>query len=160
MHIYQKACDLVDKVNSSIQKESISRWHIFAMFVGFGLYLVLLPLVHLVVVSTGVELELGNYTNIISAGVSLLTLAEAVKIRKKQLDHQSSVEDKLAEHSDKLDQIHEHLGIETQEELPPISNPNYDPEKLRELAQMEDDFDTMSTSSHKAENTTPEVIEC
>jgi len=153
MHIYQKACDLVDKVNSSIQKESISRWHIFAMFVGFGLYLVLLPLVHLVVVSTGVELELGNYTNIISAGVSLLTLAEAVRISTRQSKHQDNLETKI-------DRIHEHLGIESIEELPPISNPNYDRDKLAALAQMEDDFDTMSTSSHKAEDTSVEVIEC
>jgi hypothetical protein len=74
----------IDWFNNTIQKESISRYHIFLMFAGLGLYLVILPLLNLIHVSLSTELYLGNYTNIVSAGVSLLTLAEAVRIGKRQ----------------------------------------------------------------------------
>lgn len=70
------------------------------MFGFLGIYLVILPLLHLIVVSANLELQLGNYTNVISAGVSLLTLAEAKRITTKQNDH-----------STKIDAIHKKLGI-------------------------------------------------
>jgi len=70
------------------------------MFFGLGLYLVILPVLHWITVSANLELQLGNYTNVISAGVSLLTLAEAKRITTKQNDHAA-----------KIDAIHKKLGI-------------------------------------------------
>ena len=96
------------------------------MFAGLGLFLVILPLAHLIVVSAGLELELGNYTNIISAGVSLLTLAEAVKISNQQNTHRDHLHDKINDATKKLDQIHEHLGIESTNDIRSDSDQNLD----------------------------------
>lgn len=84
----------IDKVTSQIERFSIWRWHILFMFFGLGFYLVILPVLHFITVSLNIETELGNYTNVISAGVSLLTLAEAKRI------------------TDKQNQIHKHLGLD------------------------------------------------
>jgi len=89
-----------NKISPMLVKYSIWRWHIMFMFGFLGIYLVILPLLHLIVVSANLELQLGNYTNVISAGVSLLTLAEAKRITDKQNSH-----------SKKIDEIHEHLQI-------------------------------------------------
>ena len=88
-----KVNTFIDKVTTQIERFSIWRWHILFMFFGLGFYLVVLPVLHLIVVSLNLETELGNYTNVISAGVSLLTLAEAKRI------------------TDKQNQLHKHLGI-------------------------------------------------
>ena len=91
--------DFIDnKISPALVRYSIWRWHIMFMFFGLGLYLVVLPLLHWIVVSAGVELQLGNYTNVISAGVSLLTLAEAKRITDKQNAH-----------SKKMDEIHKNI---------------------------------------------------
>lgn len=71
------------------------------MFIFLGLYLVLLPLLHLITVAAGIELELGNYTNVISAGVSLLTLAEAKRIS----DRQETIHSKITLHGEILDAL-------------------------------------------------------
>ena len=93
--------DFIDnKISPLLVRYSIWRWHIIALFFGLGLYLVILPLFHWIVVSANLELQLGNYTNVISAGVSLLTLAEAKRITDKQNIH-----------SKKIDEIHKHLKI-------------------------------------------------
>ena len=84
----------IDKISSQIERFSIWKWHIMFMFFGLGGYLVVLPVLHIIVVSLNLETELGNYTNVISAGVSLLTLAEAKRI------------------TDKQNQLHKHLGID------------------------------------------------
>lgn len=77
---------VADWAGEQIERFSIWRWHIMFMFIGLGLYLVILPMLHLIIVSVGIEVQLGNYTNVISAGVSLLTLAEAKRISQKQAD--------------------------------------------------------------------------
>ncbi len=84
----------IDKITAQIERFSIWRWHILFMFFGLGFYLVVLPVLHFITVSLNLETELGNYTNVISAGVSLLTLAEAKRI------------------TDKQNQLHKHLGID------------------------------------------------
>ncbi len=89
-----------NKISPLLVKYSIWRWHIMFMFGFLGVYLVILPLLHLIIVSANLELQLGNYTNVISAGVSLLTLAEAKRITDKQNVH-----------AKKIDEIHRHLGI-------------------------------------------------
>ena len=89
-----------NKISPALVKYSIWKWHIMAMFFGLGFYLVILPLLNLIVVSANLELQLGNYTNVISAGVSLLTLAEAKRITDKQNSH-----------SKKINEIHKHLGL-------------------------------------------------
>ena len=90
----------IDKVSHQIERFSIWRWHIMLMFFGLGFYLVVLPVLHIIVVSLNLETELGNYTNVMSAGVSLLTLAEAKRI------------------TDKQNQLHKHLGLDKK----PIKN--------------------------------------
>lgn len=87
---------IVDWFNTQIEDLSIKRWHIFAMFYVFGMYLVVLPMLHVIRVSNEIELEIGNYTNIISAGVSLLTLAEAKRIRSEAKDHHAELTTKKA----------------------------------------------------------------
>lgn len=89
-----------NKLSPWLVKYSIWRYHILFMFGFLGIYLVILPLLHWIVVSANLELQLGNYTNVISAGVSLLTLAEAKRITDKQNIH-----------SKKIDEIHKHLKI-------------------------------------------------
>ena len=84
-----------NKLSPWLVKYSIWRYHILFMFGFLGIYLVILPLLHWIVVSANLELQLGNYTNVISAGVSLLTLAEAKRITDKQNIH-----------SKKIDEIH------------------------------------------------------
>lgn len=78
---------LIDRFLAQVERLSIWRWHILFMFIGLGLYLIVLPLLHVIVVSLNIETELGNYTNVISAGVSLLTLAEAKRISEGQNNH-------------------------------------------------------------------------
>ena len=90
----------VDWISGQLIRYSIWKWHIMFMFGFLGIYLVILPLLHLIVVSANLELQLGHYTNVISAGVSLLTLAEAKRITDKQNDHDK-----------KIDKIHKKLGI-------------------------------------------------
>lgn len=81
-----------------------------------------------------------------------------VKILKKQdrkdaadhkaLTHIANVVDFIADHvAESCDDCMEH------EDLPPISNPNYDRAKLEQMA---DDFDTMTISGHGRDK----VIEC
>lgn len=89
-----------NKISPMLVRYSIWRWHIMAMFFVLGTYLVVLPLLHLIIVSPNLELQLGNYTNVISAGVSLLTLAEAKRITDKQNDH-----------AKKINEIHKSLGL-------------------------------------------------
>jgi hypothetical protein len=109
MTILAKAADaraavdtVADWLGGQIERFSIWRWHIMFMFLGLGLYLVVLPLLHLITVSLGIEEELGNYTNVISAGVSLLTLAEAKRIS----DRQATTNEHLKLHREILDAIH------------------------------------------------------
>lgn len=91
MKIINKA---IDRTNKGIELFSIQRYHIFFIFIVLGDYLVVFPLLHFLNVSQQTEAILGNYTNIVSAGVSMLTLAEARKIKSQQ-----------NKHSDQLDKI-------------------------------------------------------
>lgn len=109
MSVRSKAADVravldtvADWWGGQIERFSIWRWHIMFMFMGLGLYLVALPLLHLIVVSIGIEEELGNYTNVVSAGVSLLTLAEAKRISDRQ-----NAASPMKLHREILDAIHD-----------------------------------------------------
>jgi hypothetical protein len=50
------------------------------------MYLIVLPLLHVISVSVSLETTLGNYTNVIGAGVSLLCLAEQKRTHDKVRD--------------------------------------------------------------------------
>jgi hypothetical protein len=108
----KQICTTVDNgadwLGSQFERFSIWRWHIMFMFIGLGLYLVVLPLLHLIVVSVGMETTVGNYTNIISAGVSLLTLAEAKRITENQTkNHAKQLDTINKNHASQLQAIHD-----------------------------------------------------
>lgn len=78
----------VDRLLATVEQASISRWHILALlFLGVGL----LTQGH----NASFELVGGNYTNIISATVSLLVLAEQKRADKRRSDLHADLKDHI-----------------------------------------------------------------
>lgn len=91
-----------DKVFNWVTRFSISRLHIAFMFFVLGFVLIIAPILGLNIplpsyignnANPITELIGGNYTNIMSAGVSLLTLAAALKISASHKELHDKVDD-------------------------------------------------------------------
>lgn len=104
-----KIRNLADKVFAWVTKFSISRLQIAFMFFVLGFVLILAPIIGLNIplpeyigrhANSITELIGGNYTNIMSAGVSLLTLAAALKIQQGHKELHKKI-DKLTKERDK-----------------------------------------------------------
>lgn len=78
--------EIVDKVLSRIEVIAINRWHILAILC-LGVTLLFSG------ANQKFELIGGNYTNIISATVSLLVLAEQKRSEKRQADRHEELKD-------------------------------------------------------------------
>lgn len=80
---------LVDRLLALIERASISRWHILALlFLGGGL---LTQGGNQAFESVG-----GNYTNVISATVSLLVLAEQKAAEGRHIDRHQELKNRIA----------------------------------------------------------------
>lgn len=79
----------IDQLLAAVERASIARWHILALlFLGVGL----LTQGH----NASFELVGGNYTNIISATVSLLVLAEQKRAEERQVDRHGDLKNHIS----------------------------------------------------------------
>jgi hypothetical protein len=82
----------VDALLAAVERASISRWHILALlFLGVGLLTQ--------GGNPGFELVGGNYTNIISATVSLLVLAEQKRAEGRHQDRHKDLKAHITQQS-------------------------------------------------------------
>jgi hypothetical protein len=83
-----KLPEIVDKLLTKVELGAINRWHILA---------ILCLGVTLLFSGSNQKFELigGNYTNIISATVSLLVLSEQKRSEKRQVDRHEEMKDHI-----------------------------------------------------------------
>lgn len=85
-----QVADFVDKALAKVEVAAINRWHILALLaLGVGL----------LTQGSNAKFELvgGNYTNIISATVSLLVLAEQKRAEQRAADRHDEMKDHVTE---------------------------------------------------------------